>query len=191
MSYNVLVIPEDFRKDQGILKPIISAMLEEVGRPLANIRICQNPLLGGTGQALNKERIAEIVRKYKMFDLFLLCVDRDGQAGRRQQLDNIEAYVRSECGRTLLAENAWQEVEVWLLAGLKDLPNDWVWADIRAHANPKEAYYLPVARRQGFEMEPDEGRGRLAKLSAANYQRVFQLCPEDIQSLHRRVQGCL
>jgi hypothetical protein len=188
MSYNVLVIPEDFRKDQGILKPIVSAMLAAAGRPRANVRVCQNPRLGGTGQALKKERIAEVVQMYPMINLFLLCVDRDGQSGRRQQLDNIESYIRSECDRVLLAENAWQEIEVWVLAGLTDLPADWAWTDIRADANPKEVYYLPIACRKGLEMEPDEGRGILARQAAANYQRIHQLCAEDIQTLQRRVQ---
>ncbi len=52
MSFNVLVIPEDFRKDQHILKPVVQAILSAAGKPNATLRVCQNPLLGGTGQAL-------------------------------------------------------------------------------------------------------------------------------------------
>ena len=55
----VLVIPEDFRKglsrgtrDQYILKPIISAMMSAVGKPRAKVQVCQEPLLGGVGEAL-------------------------------------------------------------------------------------------------------------------------------------------
>lgn len=188
MSYNVLVIPEDFRKDQGILKPLISAMMTAVGKPRAIVRVCQNPRLGGTGQALDKKRIAEVVLKYPMVDLFLLCVDRDGQSTRRQRLDNIEAYIQNDCQRVLLAENAWQEVEVWVLAGLSALPTEWTWSDIRNEVNLKEVYYLPTARKHGLEMEPDQGRSTLMRQAAANYQRIYQLCGEDIQPLQRRIQ---
>jgi hypothetical protein len=36
---NVLVIPEDFPKDQYMLKPIITAMLKELGKPKTKVRI--------------------------------------------------------------------------------------------------------------------------------------------------------
>jgi hypothetical protein len=98
MSYNVLVIPEDFVKDEGTLKPIIAAMLAEVGKPRANVRVCKNPRLMGTGQALDKERIAGVVRMYPSVDLFLLCVDRDGVETRRQRLDNI-SRIETAIGR--------------------------------------------------------------------------------------------
>jgi hypothetical protein len=48
----VLVIPEDFRKDQYMLKPIINALMKSLGKPSAKIRICQDPLLGGVSEAL-------------------------------------------------------------------------------------------------------------------------------------------
>src|SRR5205085_10740520 len=80
----VLVIPEDFRKDQYVLKPIIEAMMHAAGRPQAKVRVCRDPLLRGVAQALHWQRIAEIIERYAgMTDLFLLCVDRDGDAGRR------------------------------------------------------------------------------------------------------------
>jgi len=58
---NVLVIPEDFRKDQYMLKPIVMAMMKEVGKPKARVRVCQDPLLGGISEALKWERIEEIM----------------------------------------------------------------------------------------------------------------------------------
>lgn len=42
---NVLVIPEDFVKDQYVLKPIISAMLRELVNKTAKVRVCQDPRL--------------------------------------------------------------------------------------------------------------------------------------------------
>ena len=44
---NVLLIPEDFRHDQYILKPIFEALLGDLGRPSARVRVCIDPLLGG------------------------------------------------------------------------------------------------------------------------------------------------
>lgn len=43
----ILVIPEDFRKDQYILKPIITAIMAKLGKPRTKVMVCQDPLLGG------------------------------------------------------------------------------------------------------------------------------------------------
>ncbi|MDF5730871.1 MAG: hypothetical protein PUP92_23370 [Rhizonema sp. PD38] len=144
---NVLVIPEDFRKDQYMLKPIFMAMMKEVGKPNAKVRVCQDPLLGGVSEALKWERIQEIIVRYKgMVNLFLLCVDRDGKKGRKEALTTIEQQAANILtgGRLLLAENAWQEIEVWVLAG-HDLLSDWNWQVIRNEVNPKETYFLPLS----------------------------------------------
>ena len=61
---NVLVIPEDFRNDQYILKPLFERLFRTFGRPKARVRVCQEPLLGGIGEAMKAERIADIVRRY-------------------------------------------------------------------------------------------------------------------------------
>jgi hypothetical protein len=45
MSLNVLIVAEDYRKDEYILKPIVTSMLEEVGKPRANVRVCRNPMI--------------------------------------------------------------------------------------------------------------------------------------------------
>lgn len=39
----VLIIPEDFRKDQYILKPIVLAMLASLEQPNALVQVCQDP----------------------------------------------------------------------------------------------------------------------------------------------------
>jgi len=53
----VLIISEDFRKDQYMLKPIIEAMFKALGRPRAKILVCKEPLLRGVSQALDFENI--------------------------------------------------------------------------------------------------------------------------------------
>ena len=186
----ILIIPEDFRKDQYMLKPIVKAMMEALGKSKAKIRVCQDPLLGGVVEALKWERIEEIIERYPMVDLFLLCVDRDGKAGRKQALDKIEqqsAEVLAQ-GKVLIAENAWQEIEVWVLAG-HDLPSEWNWQTIREEINPKETYFLPLAKQRNLLNAPGEGRKSLAQEAAKKYNRIRQLCPEDIGHLEQRVES--
>src|SRR5580658_2642290 len=104
---NILVIPEDFRKDQFILHPIISAMLTKLEKP-AIIEVLKDPLIGGIGEALKVELLEEIVRdnQWKV-DLFLLCVDRDAEPGRRLALDRLEQHFATKlgAGKFLAAEN--------------------------------------------------------------------------------------
>ena len=59
----VLVVPEDFRKDQFVLKPLLSKLLASLGKPHATVRVCQDPRPGGVGEALKPERVAEIVER--------------------------------------------------------------------------------------------------------------------------------
>lgn len=60
----VLIIPEDVKKDQYILKPIITAMMEELGKPYAKVDVCQDPRLCGISQATRWEYIQGIVERY-------------------------------------------------------------------------------------------------------------------------------
>lgn len=187
---NVLVIPEDFRKDQYMLGPIIQAMMTNLGRPRAKVQICRDPLLGGVGEALKKENIRAILDRYRMVQLFLLCVDRDGQAGRRTSLDRLEEDAKTFLeGRNsaFLAENAWQELEVWVLAGHVLLPG-WEWKAIRSEVHPKERYFEPLAAGRGLLDEPGGGRRTLAREAASRYGRILQLCPEDVANLQGRIK---
>jgi hypothetical protein len=185
----VLVIPEDFRKDQYMLKPIINALMKSLGKPSAKIRICQDPLLGGVSEALKWENIESIINQYPMVDLFLLCVDRDGKEGRKVALDKLETKAYQILGnrRLFLAENAWQEIEVWVLAG-QDLPSDYNWQVIRQEINPKETYFLPFSQQRRLLDAPGEGRKPLAEEAARRYDRVRQLCPEDIGNIEDRIK---
>ncbi|WP_013324211.1 hypothetical protein [Gloeothece verrucosa] len=119
---NVLIIPEDFSKDQYILKPIIEALFKYLGleSTKVKVRVCQDPRLAGYVEALKWERIEKIINRYKSkIDIFILCVDRDGNEPRKKILDNLEEQAANILGtdQLFVAENAWQEVEVWLLAG--------------------------------------------------------------------------
>ncbi len=189
---NVLVIPEDFRKDQYILKPIIEAMMSQAKGKNYQVRVCNDPLLGGIDQALKWERIQEIIERYQwLVNLFLLCVDRDGMAGRKVALDGLEAkaveFLTAET--FFLAENAWQEIEVWVLAG-HSLPKEWSWKDIRQERDPKELYFLPIAAERNLLNEPGEGRKTLSQEAARRYDRIRQLCSE-VADLERRIKNII
>ena len=184
---NVLVIPEDFRKDQYILKPLFERLLASFGKKRARVRVCQDPLLGGVGEALKRERIAEIVARYEgMTQIFVLCVDRDGDEGRRRRLDGLEEKFGD--GRAFVAENAWEELETWVLAGI-DLPGDWSWADVRAEIQVKERYFDVLARDRGVADGPGGGRKALGEEAARRIPRIRQKCIEDFDRLSRRLEA--
>lgn len=185
---NVLILPEDFRKDQYILKPLIVAMFKELDIP-AVVRVAQRPTFRGVSDALRWEAIRTAIDIYRgMIDLFLLVVDRDCDKNRKQALDAIERraaeYLKTD--RLFLAEHAWQEVEVWALAAHM-LPAEWRWADIRAHRDPKEAYFDPLARARGVDASPGGGRKALGEECGRKYRRVRSRCPEDVEELEKRI----
>ena len=184
---NVLIIPEDFRKDQYILKPLFSRLFEAIGRPRVHVEICRAPLLGGVSEALKPERIAEVVRKHGgMTDIFILCVDRDGNTNRRQKLDRIESRFTDD-KRVFLAEHAWEEIETWVLAGLSLLPG-WRWADVRAEVSVKERYFEPLAVQRGVADALGGGRKPLAEEAARRINAIRQKCPEDFDALAQRLE---
>ena len=181
----VLIVPEDFRKDQFILKPLFSRLLAALGKPRAKVRVCQDPLLGGVGEALKSERIEEIVERYGgMVQVILLCIDRDGDTGRRQRLDQLE----NQFGERLLGTDAWEEIETWALAGLT-LPPDWIWADVRAEVQVKEQYFDLLARQRGIDGGPDGGRSELGEEAARHIDAIRQKCREDFDALARRIEA--
>jgi hypothetical protein len=187
---NILIIPEDFRKDQYILQPIIKSLIDTMGRRRVRVEVCKNPLLGGISQAMNLERLSEIIEQYPMVDIFLLCVDRDGDEHRRTALDNIERQMERKLNRNqfFLSENAWQELEVWVLAG-HDLERGWRWQEIRTERDPKEQYFYPLARLRRLENTPGEGRKVLSEEAARRIDRIIHLCPEDVENLLQRIMA--
>jgi hypothetical protein len=193
---NVLVIPEDFRKDEAILLPLIKSMFKAMGKPQANVRICKEPLLGGVDQALDSIRIKEIIERYRgMVKIFILCVDRDGEDGRRFRLEQLEKESQKNLlgdpGKHFFAENAWQELEVWILAGFKDLPKEWNWIEIRRERDPKERFYLPFAQLKNVLNSPADGRKVLSEEAATHFDRICQFCPEDFNNLFNRIRNWL
>ena len=184
---NVLIIPEDFRTDQYLLRPLFRQLFKSIGKPSARVKVCTDPLLGGVQEALKSERIAEIVEQYGgMTKIFILCVDRDGQTGRRQQLDQIESEFGAE--RIFFAANAWEELETWTLAGL-DLPDEWQWSDVRAEIHVKERYFDQLTQAVGVADAPGRGRKPLGEKASRRISAIRQKCPEDFDSLAKRLEA--
>ena len=184
-----LIIPEDFRNDQHILKPLFTKLFQHLGARQVQVEICIDPLLGGIGEALKLERIVEIVeQEASMRDILVLCVDRDGVVGRQQRLDDIAAAIQAQFGdrARFFAVNAWEELETWVLAGLV-LPNAWRWADVRAEVNVKERYFEPLAAQRGVAALQGGGRRALGEEAARRIRAIRQKCPEDFDALAERL----
>ena len=185
---NVLIIPEDFRNDQYILHPIFRRLLGTLEKRTAKVKICHEQL-GGVGEALKEERLREVVERHRgMVDVFILCVDRDGKVGRRDRLEQIESMFSDD--PTFLCENAWEEVETWLLAGL-DLPKEWRWQDVRAQVDVKERYFEPLAKLRRVSDGPGGGRKLLGEEAAHNIAAIRTKCREDFDRLARRLANAL
>lgn len=186
MSLKVLVIPEDFTKDEHILKPLVERTLTEVGKPNATVLVCRDPNLGGIGEALKLERLRkDVLARYPMVDLFILLVDRDGQAGREITAARIEAEVAAEVeerGGRFIAELARQEVEVFVLAG-HDLPDEWSWQIVRQDPDVKNTFFRELVRLKGTARLPHDGRKKLMAEAIKNWSRIKSRCPEDIGRL--------
>lgn len=189
---NVILIPEDPTRDRHILKPVIQAVLKEVGVPGLTVEMAPGNL-GSVDAATDWENLEPIMDRlvYKT-DLFLLCVDRDGKSSRRDTLDYLEQRARDKLDTegfpdtAFFAIAAWQEVEVWALGGLRDHPSDWTWDDVRSDPDVKDTYFAEHARRRGVDERQFGGRKALAEESASNYRTLRQKCPE-LQQLEQRV----
>lgn len=189
---NVLVIPEDFRNDQYILKPIVNAMMKSLGKETAKVEICRNPLLGGVTEALKWEKIEPIIDSYRMVNLFLFCVDKDCEDGRKESLKNLENRATNKAflenrPYSFFAENAWQEIEVWLLAGLT-LPKSIKWKEVRQERDPKEKFFKPIVKERKLESGLGGGRKTLGEEAAKQYARIKQLCDE-VNELENRIRN--
>lgn len=109
MSLNVLILAEAPVVDGYVLKPIIAAMMKAVGRPQAYVEVCKDPRFRGTSHALKWQFIEQAMsRNVGMFQLYVLCVDRDGDANRRVVLGHLEKQAKTVVGegRMFFAENA-------------------------------------------------------------------------------------
>lgn len=195
--HNVIVIPEDC-SDMDMLKPIVSAMIANLGSPRAKIQVYKPSVFKGISQVLQLKNINKIVDRYETeADLILLCVDRDADPHTEAKLANLEEKINKKLEnnqnlKIFLAENAYQEIEVWLLAGLKEFldSKNFVWQEIRDERDPKDKYFIPFSKEKGYFDYPNDGRQELAKEAARNYQRICKMCPE-VARLEKKIKDWL
>ncbi len=186
---NVVVIPEDEANDRFILKPLFEAMLRKLGKPNARIEVMRPDPTGWEGVKQWKQ-ISGILDDFPQAHLFVLCVDRDGHQQRKQILDSIEFRANEKLRLTrrfFAAEHAWQEIEVWALAGIHwRLKRQWTWEAIRNERDSKEHYFERVAKSRGLLGELGGGRKTLGAEAARNYAKIIQNCPE-VRDLEERI----
>jgi SAM-dependent methyltransferase len=187
---NIRLIPEDDENDHFILKPLFEAMFRYLGKPHADVKVHHPDVTGW--EALKKwEHIGEVLDRFRSVRLFVCCVDRDGHEQRRGILDQLEEKanrILKPTGRLFLAEHAWQEVEVWAMAGIDwRLKPKWTWEAIRDERDSKEHYFEPIVKARGLIDSPGAGRAILGAEAARHYERVRQNCRE-IRNLEDRIR---
>lgn len=193
---NVQIVLEDTPKDQHIAVPIVRALFQFIGRP-AKVRVFTERMRS-VEQATDLETLLPLLAARRaMVDLFILIVDRDCRAPGRPRSGNRAAALKTleqrvvdsgelGTGCRFLACEAWEELEVWLLAGF-DHAN---WNAIRDHCDPKETFFEPFAKARGVFDQPAEGRAQLMDEAIGRYRRIRHKCSE-LQLLEGRILECL
>ncbi|NQT36132.1 MAG: hypothetical protein HQ581_01505 [Planctomycetes bacterium] len=187
MSTRVMVICEDHRLDQYIIKPVVEHLFRDLDRR-ARIDVLSDPPIGGVSQALDKQTVGQILDENPMIDLFLLIVDRDGVESRENKLQ-ARLQQASDSGKRMAGCLAIEEVEVWALAlHREELTDDW--RQVRAEPNPKETYFDPLVQRMGWQ--ESLGKGRVAAMEAlpGNWKSLVGRCPE-LQELQQDIAAWL
>lgn len=180
MIFNVVVIPEDDRLDTYILTPVLKAALSHVGKPNATLRMVSRPHPRGIDTVLTMPFFEQVARRYGTADLFLYCIDRDDSERNDARLESTVKIAAERIRETQHVDGrtAHQEIEVWGLAACDlSLLSD-SWSTVRAHRDPKEAYFDPVAEAMEVHRGPGRGREHIGRLAGAGYSRVRQRCPE-------------
>lgn len=180
MSFNVVVIPEDDRQDKYILQPVLKAALAHIGKPRATVTVVSKPHPRGIDTVLSDAFFEQVSRRYGKADLFLYCLDRDASESNDRRLADLVTRVARmvRAGQSVEGRTAHQEVEVWGLAGCPSGTVSGEWRDVRAHRDPKEAYFVPAAESLSVHRGPGGGREHIGRLAGESYSRVRQLCPE-------------
>lgn len=192
MSLNVLLICEHHTKDGPMLKPIFKQLFAAIGKPKANVKINTTVEIHGWSQALNHDKLREVFETYPLVHLFILCVDRDGDDLRDNRVVISKEKCRSFLKSTqmLAGELAKQEAEVWVLAGLPDLPPDWSWAELRSSIDAKEHLSKYAALRGMDPQLPAPLRASLGEAAGQRYHAVRKLCDE-IATLEEAIRDWL
>lgn len=178
----VLIVAEDPTLDRYILQPIVERIFDDLGRSV-RVDVLTDPHLSGADQALDAEQLREIVQDYPMIHLFLLCVDRD--CDRRNHVAKVRAR-EAEHPERLVGVLAREEVEVWALALHRERIGA-RWSEVRDECDPKERFWDPFVRREGWVGEVGRGRKRAMRGLGSAWSGLLATCPE-IAELRERLR---
>ena len=185
MSFSVLVIPEDPQQNGHILRPLVQAIMRDVGRPWAKVRLLTQPRVRGYDQAVSAIR-NKLTARYGFMDLWLFFPDADRTS--RDAMRNLEAHVAAE-GVTLLCCAAQPEVEIYACAGLRNDVQE-AWEEVRRHPRMKEEVFDLLLAKHGDPGRPGAGRDLMIARSLGNLPLLFQLCSE-LRCLRDRIATLL
>ncbi len=180
----VLVIPEDPRLDQYILKPVVERIFADL-RKSPRVTVLSNPRLRGVAEALDSATLADIVATYPMNDLFLVLVDRDGDGTR-----SVVASARElEHSDRLFVCLAIEEIEVWMLA-IHSEALGISWRDVRGEIHHKKRFAHPFLKERAPKLDPGQGRAWAMRELGGQWRGVLDRCPE-LKDLKRRIEAWL
>lgn len=180
----VLVIPEDPVRDRYILKPLVERLLSDLGRT-GSVDVLTNPRMRGVAQALDRSTLDDVVQTYRMIDLFLVLVDRDGDRARHEL---ARAREQDHPGKLLVCL-AIEEIEVWMLALHREklaAP----WTEVRSEVHPKDRFAEIVLREHAPKGAPGNGRAWAMKDLGGNLRSLLGVC-EELAELRARISTVL
>lgn len=185
MSFTVLVIPEDPEQNGYILRPLVRAIMQDVDRPAAKVKLLTSPRVQGYDQAMKSLR-GEELEVYDFMDLWLFLPDAD--KANDDAMRAVEARV-AEKGITLLCCAAQPEVEIYASVAFRgDIPE--TWEDVRRHPRMKEEVFAPLLARHGDARRRSKRRDRMINQSLKNLPSLYRLCPE-LRHLRDRIAAHL
>lgn len=186
----VLVLAENPRHDQYILKPVIERVFSDLGRS-ARVDVLHDPRLDSASRVLDSAILGDIVQENPMEDLFVLVVDRDCD---REHNASKAAQRESDFAGKLLACVAIEEVEVWMLALHRDAILEKggrvAWTEVRADCDPKERFAVPLLEQRGWSTGPGKGRKRAMRELGSSWRGLLDVCDE-VRELKEKIDRWL
>ena len=184
MSFTVLVIPEDPKLNGYILRPLVSAILEDAGKPQSEIKIYPNRRLTGYEQAKEAIRGEKLADKYGFFDLWIFMPDAD--VATPEAMEDLEAnHAKKNLKAKLICHAAQPEIEIYACVSHRDKLGEH-WQTVRSERDMKEKYFYPLVKKLGYEKFPGEGREQLTESSLTPRSALYQFCP-DLAELRDRI----
>lgn len=189
----ILVIPEDQRLDEHIVKPVIEALVNDIGLS-AQVTVLPEPRLRGASHVFSEKGVdgngppllETILAENPMVDCFILVIDRD--CDRDGHVAKVAA--REKRYEKLLGCLAVQELEVWMLALYKDeLMKEGLvqgWNEVRDECDPKERWAEPLLERLG-SAGPGGGRKRAMRALSGKLKTLMSLC-EEVRELREKLE---